>query len=238
MTFSPELSKAFVKAHGAMPKLIKDSKNPHFKSEYASLAAVIDAIRKPLADSGLALYQSATTVSDDGGKMFVVVKSILIHESGDCIEDELPMPIAKNDAQGIGSAITYGRRYAAMAICGLAPDDDDGNEASQPQQAQKAVTNGKPAQKPQAKAQPKDLDPDATRKAFHATGTELFGDLWDTARPLVVERYTTNKTPDNKRTSSSDLTPAELAEISGTFKSAAKGWKEWIETTMAEKQPA
>ena len=242
MSLSPELAKAFVKAQGAMPKLVKDSINPHLKNGYASLAAVIDTIRKPLADSGLALYQSATTTTDADGKPIVVVRSMLIHESGEYIEDELPMPILKNDAQGIGSAITYGRRYAAMAMCGLAPDDDDGNAAADALKAQsQTTTTGKAPQAtkpaaPATKSTPKKSAEQLARESFHASGTELFGKDWAAARPMVIERYSANKKDATPRTSSTDLNPQELAEITNTFKTKAPGWKSWLTEVMTPKE--
>ena len=121
-----EISTALLKAQGAMGKLLRDSNNPHFNSTYASLAAVLDTVRGPLTDAGLVLYQSATT--DEGN---VLVHSALIHaEAGEAIEEVLSLPIAQRTHQALGSAITYGRRYLAMAMCGLAPDDDDANDAS------------------------------------------------------------------------------------------------------------
>ena len=123
-----------------MGKLIKDSANPQFakgkdKPTYASLAAVLETVRGPLTDAGIVLYQSAS--ASDGG---VMVRSMLIHaESGESIEEVLPLPVAQQTAQAYGSAITYGRRYLAMAMCGLAPDDDDGNEGSQQKQVVKPV---------------------------------------------------------------------------------------------------
>lgn len=163
-----ELATALLKAQGEMGKLLKDSSNPHFNSTYASLAAVLDTVRGPLTNAGLVLYQSATT--DDGS---VLVHSALIHaETGEAIEEVLSLPVAQRTPQALGSAITYGRRYLAMAMCGLAPDDDDGEEGSKqtkpqpkqqprPQPPPVAVHRPPPAQpqpKPQAPAVPEDVD--------------------------------------------------------------------------------
>lgn len=82
--------------------------------------------------------------------------------------------------------------------------------------------------------------PDKERKAFHAEGVTVFADEWDQARPHVVSRYTTSKTPTNKRTSSNDLTAVELGEITGSFKKAAASWLSWWTETKAhaiEQQP-
>lgn len=161
-----KLFSALVKAQAEMGKLVKDSQNPHLKNRYASLAAVLETCRQPLANNGIALYQAASIAPDM--PQHVIVSSMLVHgESGESISDSLPIPLAQNTAQGIGSAITYGRRYLAMAQCGLAPDDeddDDGNKASgrnqsaQPAQRQqqptKPTTNGNGAQHRQPAPQP------------------------------------------------------------------------------------
>lgn len=59
----------------------------------------------------------------------VEIETTLLHTSGEFMCDVLWVPCGKNDAQGLGSAITYGRRYALMAVAGVAPVDDDGNAA-------------------------------------------------------------------------------------------------------------
>ena len=119
-----KLAEALCKAQGQMEGAAKDSVNPHFKNKYADLAAVWDAIRKPLAANGLSIVQFPRTVQ--GG---VEIETTLLHTSGEFLRDALWMPCGKNDAQGIGSAITYARRYALMAVCGIAPVDDDGEAA-------------------------------------------------------------------------------------------------------------
>lgn len=147
-----KLFTALVKAQTEMANPVKDSLNPHLRNKYASLAAVLDACRLPLANNGVVVYQSASIAPDMPNH--VIVTSMLVHgESGESISDSLPIPLQKNDAQGIGSAITYGRRYMLLAQLGLAPDDeddDDSNKASnrvatpQPQRQQpaKPATNG------------------------------------------------------------------------------------------------
>lgn len=247
---NPNLSKALLKAQSTMGKLVKDAANKAFTGvKYATLAAVIDTVRQPLTDSGLVLYQSASTHLDENNKLGVMVRSMLIHgESGESIEEQLIMPVAQATPQGIGSAITYARRYLIMLQCGLAPDDeedDDGNASSgKTSQANgKAATTPSPKQNAAPKAeQPKAAttatDPEKERKAFHAEGVTLFADEWDQVRPLVVERYTGKQTPDNKRTSSNDLTAAELVEITATFKKSAAGWRNWWTDTKAHSAEA
>lgn len=119
------LAAALAKAQKAMKGAAKDSMNPHFKNKYADLAACWDACREPLATHGLSILQP---VSAQGAA--VTVTTILAHDSGEWISESLTMTAQQNTPQGIGSAITYGRRYGLCAMVGIAPEDDDGNAAS------------------------------------------------------------------------------------------------------------
>lgn len=119
---------AFLNAQTAITFAAKDATNPHFKSKYADLESVIDAIKKSLNDNGIMFIQSFSP--SDANRLSLTTR--LMHESGEWIEDTLNMPLQKNDAQGYGSAATYSRRYALAAITGLYQADDDGNEAVKP----------------------------------------------------------------------------------------------------------
>ncbi len=124
-----KLAEALAKAQTEIGIAAFDSKNPHFNSKYASLAAVAEAA-KPLAAHGIAVLQPASTRRDEKGVM-VVVKTILAHSSGEWIADEIAMKPAQDTPQAIGSALTYGRRYLLASFVGIASDeDDDGNAAS------------------------------------------------------------------------------------------------------------
>ena len=119
-----DLAAALAKAQGEIDDASKGSENPYFKSKYADLAAVRSVIREPLAKNGLSIVQLPSTV--DGG---AIVKTVLMHSSGQFISNELFMPAGKSDPHGLGSAITYARRYSLMSILCLASEDDDGNAA-------------------------------------------------------------------------------------------------------------
>lgn len=261
-----KLFTALVKAQAEMGNPVKDSTNPHLRNKYASLASVLDACRLPLANNGVVVYQSASIVPDMPNH--VVVTSMLVHgESGESISDSLPIPLAKNDAQGIGSAITYGRRYMLLAQLGLAPDDeddDDGNKASgrtqqqpaQPQRPQpaKPATNGaQHRQPPQVDADTKALadsvgavvtavkiDPalDKARKAFHAEVTATFTDDANDARHWFIEKYTTNYTPDNVRKSTDSLTVDELEKMTTALKGNTKKYRDLWTTAKVAPIPA
>jgi hypothetical protein len=145
------LAKAMAKAQGDLGPVLKDKTNPAFKSKYADLGAVLEAILPALNRAGLSLVQSP---SYDG--TLVGVTSILLHESGEWMEATLHMRPVKMDPQGIGSCITYARRYAALAIAGAAPEDDDGNYASAaPDRGQRVV---------KVDVGPADLPPGMTNK--------------------------------------------------------------------------
>lgn len=120
-----KLAEALSKAQGEMEAAAKDSTNPHFKSAYADLASVWAAVRGPLSRNGLAVCQFP---SSEGAIAKVV--TMLTHSSGEWTASELKIKSQSDSAQNIGSAITYARRYSLMAVCGIAPDDDDGNAAS------------------------------------------------------------------------------------------------------------
>ena len=113
---------ALLKAQAAFAPAVKAKVNPHFKSKYVPLDAVLDAIAEPLRTCGIAILQP-TTIQD--GRTVLVTR--LVHESGEWIEGRYPVHPVKADPQGEGSALTYARRYALMAIVGIAPEDDDGN---------------------------------------------------------------------------------------------------------------
>lgn len=119
------IAAALAKAQAEMGKAIKESANPAFRSKYADLGNVMDACLPALNKHNIAVIQPI--VSDVDGRF---VKTILIHESGETLECAVPLIVGKNDMQGLGSAITYGRRYGLMSMAGIAPEDDDGNAAA------------------------------------------------------------------------------------------------------------
>ena len=125
------LAKSLAIVQGKLTYAKKDSKNPFFKSNYADLESVWDACRDLLASNGLSVSQFPGTYSDLDKSMSLT--TILAHESGEWISQEMSLPVSKVDAQGAGSAITYMRRYALAAVVGVVQADDDGNAASNPQ---------------------------------------------------------------------------------------------------------
>lgn len=120
------LTEALVAAQGEMPKVGRDAENPHFKSKFVSLDALIEATRPILKKHGLALTQFPC-VSEIGAPM---LRTSLVHVSGQRLEADMPLLVGNQTMQQLGSAITYARRYAWSAVLGIASeDDDDGNTA-------------------------------------------------------------------------------------------------------------
>lgn len=123
-----KIAPALLEAQKSITFASKDATNPHFKSKYADLETVVDAIKAPLNTNGIMFIQTFSP-SPAG---FLCLTTRLMHISGEWLEDTLTMPLQKNDAQGYGSAATYSRRYALAAITGLYQADDDGTEAAKP----------------------------------------------------------------------------------------------------------
>lgn len=149
MTHSDSIAKiasALVKAQGELNAVPKDGTNPHFRSKYATLHGIVESTRDTLRKHGLAVVQ--TFAETDGS--YIDLTTTLLHESGEWMQGTLTMRPTKADAQGIGSAATYARRYSLSAMIGIVTDDDDdGNMASAPQgdrtsQAKPAPADDKP----------------------------------------------------------------------------------------------
>lgn len=122
-----KLAEALSKAQKNMDKAVKDAENPFFHHKYADLASIWKACKDHLADNGLAVVQTNDIIgTNETALEGVVVETTLLHSSGEWISGRLAIKPTKNDPQGIGSAITYARRYALAAMVGVCPEDDDG----------------------------------------------------------------------------------------------------------------
>lgn len=126
-----ELAKALAQAQSAMEGAKKDAKNPFFNSSYATLSSVWDSCREQLTKNGLSVIQ-VTEVQNE--KLYLI--TTLAHLSGQWVQGIYPVDPVKKDPQGYGSALSYSRRYALMAMVGLSQEDDDGNVATRPQMPQ------------------------------------------------------------------------------------------------------
>lgn len=120
------LSAAMAKAFAEIEAATKSANNPHFKSKYADLGAVIEAVKPPLIKHGL-FFTQRSHPAENG----VSVETVLHHEGGEELSlGTLFVPANKQDAQGFGSALTYARRYGLMTAFGVPAEDDDGNAAA------------------------------------------------------------------------------------------------------------
>lgn len=124
---SPEFAAAFIKASGEIRGAVKDSTNPHFKSKYADLESVIEAVKPHLISNGMMFVQSIIPGED------VEVTTVIIYQTGESLSlGSLKVPLPKKDAQGYGSALTYARRYSLSTALGIPSVDDDGEAAKTP----------------------------------------------------------------------------------------------------------
>jgi hypothetical protein len=142
------IAKAFVQAQKEFEKTGLDSKNPHFRNQYAKLDACVNAVKPALNKHGIALIQK-THECDNGIK----IETVFIHESGETISGGLfYLPAEQQSPQRYGSALTYARRYSLLTACGVPPEDkldDDAEDAQEPyREAEESEVNGQPYSKP------------------------------------------------------------------------------------------
>lgn len=127
-----ELAGALAKAQGqfANPERnreveVQTKTGNTYKFKYATFDAILDAVRKPLSENGLALLQGVVT-----GERGTLLATKLLHASGQWIESETPVFYNEDKAQAFGSGVSYAKRYAVAAMLGITADeDDDGNNA-------------------------------------------------------------------------------------------------------------
>jgi ERF superfamily len=170
-----EIATALVKAQSEMSNPKKGSSNPFFKSKYADLNSVREAVMSVLNENDISVLQPMVHVD---GKNFI--KTILLHSSGEMIESHTEIVYSKtNDAQAQGSGITYARRYGLQSLVCVGADDDDGNKASQPQKQ-----TAPPAQQT---APPKPVEVDYTeykKKLKECTTIETLGAYFKSLSPV------------------------------------------------------
>jgi hypothetical protein len=152
-----KLSASLTKFQSEMQSVKKGSVNPFYKSTYADLASIIEAIREPLATNGLAFSQFP---SGQNG-----LTTILMHESGEYIEETMICTPVDSKPQSLGSAITYARRYALGAVLGISTEeDDDGNQASTPKKFSKPATQNVESKKVEIMGKMKQLGIEPVQK--------------------------------------------------------------------------
>ena len=142
-----ELAKALAKVQASLVPAKRDSTNPYFNSTYADLSSVWESCRETLAKNGLCVIQGNSV----GAEKTLIVETILIHESGQWVQSELCLPLSKADPQGVGSAMTYGRRYglanivaasSPMRMTTAMPSAKHGNANVRPMRPNERPVNG------------------------------------------------------------------------------------------------
>jgi len=139
-----KLAQAMLKVQQQLQPAIKDAKNTFVGNDYATLNSVMETCKDALISHGIWLTQLPTPAPVELGTGHIGLETKLIHaESGEWISSTTVIPLPKNDPQGMGSAITYARRYSLCAMLGIITEDDDGNAASNPDQKQTKQMRGK-----------------------------------------------------------------------------------------------
>lgn len=139
-----KVAAAIAATQGQLENVAKDAENPHFRNRYASLPAILDAVRPVLAKNKLAVVQFP--INTDEGR--VGVETTILHESGEYLSHSFAVRLTKDDAQGAGSALTYCRRYSLAAVLSISQDDDDGNAAAEPQRPREVWTGNRTQESP------------------------------------------------------------------------------------------
>lgn len=122
---TPELLTAYAQAQTEVENASKNSTNPHYKSKYADLAEILNTARPVFSSKGLSIIQSTEY---DGN--LVSVATVIAHEKGGYISSVASCAVSKNDAQEIGKATTYLRRYSLASMVAIAQEDLDAEPAT------------------------------------------------------------------------------------------------------------
>jgi len=176
-----EIAEALAKAQGKIGHAHKDSNNPFFKSKYADLSSVIDASRQALVENGISVIQSPEV----GGEA-VSVTTRIMHSSGQWIESTISAQPKDATPQGIGSAVTYLRRYGYSSMIGIAASDDDGQAASVDRVQRQPLRVAPESSPPES---PPELSEKTMRK-LHAVGSKFYEKRWNDKRKELVKHYT------------------------------------------------
>lgn len=144
-----ELYKALAAAQSVLGRADKDGKNPHYRSRYATLTSVIEAVRPVFAEHGLSIQQHPHFA--DG---MVSLTTVIGHTSGQWTRSVASVPIGKRaDSHAFGSCVSYLRRYSLASVACLVQDDDDGNQVAHIQQRRSSPPPSTPAARPIPRAQ-------------------------------------------------------------------------------------
>ena len=165
-----KLATALVKAQGALKNPAMDATNPHFRSKFASLKSVQQAVLPVFNKNGLAIVQRGVT--QDGG---IGINTVILHESGEVFDaGTISIPVQKSDAQAYMSAVTYARRYGLQTAAGCVGDPDDDGNATKEDTPKK-----KPAPKKDTTKHPGDFHT-SMDKAKEMLGEDLYREVLGT----------------------------------------------------------
>lgn len=193
------LAAALAKAQAAIQPAIKDKKNEAFKSggkvsKYADLASVWDACREALTNNGLSVVQMP--VDAEMGR--VALTTVLLHSSGEYISSTVSTRLVNDTPQGVGSALTYLRRYSLSAMVGVVADeDDDGNAASLPQQ--QARPAGRAEYVPAPEPRTNGAEAAEARRKFYERWSPVAGTTWAAVQGYIGKPYPEPTTLDGWR---------------------------------------
>lgn len=130
MELGKNLTKALLAVQQSLDAVAKSGQNAHLKSRYATLPDVLDELLPKCHEAGLVVLQRTLDNESIG---VLKLETLVIHaESSETLAMVTPMPVPQTSAQAYGSALTYARRYALMALFGMKAEDDDGHTASNP----------------------------------------------------------------------------------------------------------
>lgn len=180
-----ELAAALSVAQGEIENATKGSSNPHFKSKYADLAEIINAVRPVFSAHGLAYTQCPSYESG-----IVSVETVLMHKSGQFMSSTISAPVSKQDAQGVGSAITYCRRYSLAAVAGVGQEDDDGNAAVGGKDSTHRQRSNGASQVPKPEDTPTYIKPaDLAKELRGAMSMTDLNEIWTARQAMMKHHY-------------------------------------------------
>lgn len=209
MFYSEQIDKlmpAVVKAWSSIEAAVKNSTNPHLKNHYADLSSLMDAIKQPMADNGLAVFQPVSSM--EGDLPGAIVETYIMHTSGQWMMSSFSMVSNDRKPQAIGATITYARRYALGAMLGMvAEEDDDGNSGSGTTGPRQSAPRPTPQPQPKPQSAPTKTEPAAEadndtevarqlrNKLMELTGTDMtvikqyFKGIWPDGSPKESAPY-------------------------------------------------
>lgn len=195
-----EIAAALSVAQAEINPAEKNATNPHLKNKYANISAIYDAVREVLPKHGLCVVQ--TMLPTDGTRAHV--RTTLAHKSGQWFASECVMPLDRQGgAQGMGSAITYARRYSLSAILGVVADEDDDGNGAQGRNNKVQIEKDRAA----AKANNSNPPSDPQRKMFMS----MMSKKHNGNRDAILDDL--SKYFGRKIASSNELTKAEISEM-------------------------